>query len=75
VCILFQALIIAGVGLVLGFLLLALFLYGTLDSSLPTYMPVWVPPVHAGFTVLLCLAASLLAMRRAVRIEPATAFR
>jgi putative ABC transport system permease protein len=75
VCILFQALIIAVVGLILGFLLLALFLYVTLDSSLPTYMPLWLPPLHAGFTVILCLAASLLAMRRAVRIEPATAFR
>jgi len=75
ICILFQALFIAVVGLILGFLLLALFLYGTMDSSLPTYMPLWLPPIHAGFTVLLCLAASLLAMRRAVRIEPATAFR
>jgi putative ABC transport system permease protein len=75
VCILFQALMIAGVGLVLGFFLLALFLYVTQDSSLPTYMPLWIPPIHAGFTVLLCIAASLLAMRRAVRIEPATAFR
>jgi putative ABC transport system permease protein len=75
VCILFQALFIAVVGLVLGFLLLALFLYGTMDSSLPTYMPLWLPPLHAGFTVVLCLAASLLALRRAVGIEPATAFR
>jgi putative ABC transport system permease protein len=75
ICIFFQALIIAGVGIVLGFLLLALFLYGTLDSSLPTYMPIWLPPLHATFTLLLCLAASLLAMRRATSIEPATAFR
>jgi putative ABC transport system permease protein len=75
VTILFQGLIIAGVGSVVGFFLLALFLYGTLDSSLPTYMPVWMPPVHATFTVVLCIVASLLAMRRAIRIEPATAFR
>lgn len=75
VTILFQGLIIAGLGSVLGFFLLALFLYGTMDSSLPTYMPVWVPPVHATFTVLLCIVASLFAMRRAIRIEPATAFR
>jgi putative ABC transport system permease protein len=73
--ILFQGLMIAGLGSVLGFFLLALFLYGTMDSSLPTYMPLWVPPSHAAFTVLLCIVASLLAMRRAVRIEPATAFR
>ena len=73
--ILFQGLMIAGLGSVLGFFLLALFLYGTMDSSLPTYMPAWVPPVHAAFTVILCIVASLLAMRRATRIEPATAFR
>lgn len=75
VTILFQGLMIAGLGSVIGFFLLALFLYGTMDSSLPTYMPVWVPPIHAAFTVILCLVASLLAMRRATRIEPATAFR
>ena len=75
ITILFQGLIIAAVGSVLGFFLLALFLYGTMDSSLPTYMPLWVPPIHAGFTVVLCLFASLLSMRRATRIEPATAFR
>ena len=75
IIILFQGLIIAALGSVLGFFLLALFLYGTIDSSLPTYMPLWVPPLHAGFTVLLCLLASVLSMRRATRIEPATAFR
>lgn len=75
ITILFQGLIIAGVGSVLGFFLLALFLYGTMDSSLPTYMPLWVPPVHAAFTVIFCLLASILAMRRAIGIEPATAFR
>jgi putative ABC transport system permease protein len=75
VTILFQGLMIAGLGSVLGFFLLALFLYGTMDSSLPTYMPLWLPPIHAAFTVVLCIVASLLAMRRAIRIEPATAFR
>ena len=75
VTILFQGLMIAGLGSVLGFFLLALFLYGTMDSSLPTYMPAYVPPIHAAFTVILCIVASLLAMRRAIRIEPATAFR
>jgi putative ABC transport system permease protein len=75
ICILFQALMIAGVGIVVGFFLLAMFLYGTVDSDLPTYLPPWLPPVHAAFTLLLCLGASLLAMRRATKIEPATAFR
>jgi putative ABC transport system permease protein len=75
ITILFQALIIAAVGSVVGFFLLALFLYVTMDTSLPTYMPLWMPPLQAAFTVVLCLLASLLAMRRAVRIEPATAFR
>jgi putative ABC transport system permease protein len=75
ITILSQGLMIAGLGSVLGFFLLALFLYGTMDSSLPTYMPLWVPPVHAAFTVALCIVSSLLAMRRAIGIEPATAFR
>jgi putative ABC transport system permease protein len=75
ICIFFQALTIGIIGLVAGFLLLALFLFFTQDGSLPTYMPLWLPPVHAAFTLLLCIVGSVLAMRRAISIEPATAFR
>jgi putative ABC transport system permease protein len=71
----YQSLIIACIGIVAGFTLLSLFLYGTKDSSLPSAMPWIVPPIHAVFTILLCLGGSLLAMRKAMKIDPATAFR
>ncbi|MDH5684139.1 MAG: FtsX-like permease family protein, partial [candidate division WOR-3 bacterium] len=71
----YQALFIGLVGIFIGFLLLALFLNGTRDTRIPSYMFIWVPPVHAAITILLCLVGSLLAMRRATKIEPASAFR
>jgi len=43
-----QSLIIAAIGIFIGFLLLALFLSGTLDSKLPSYMPTWILFYHAG---------------------------
>jgi putative ABC transport system permease protein len=70
-----QAAMIGTVGIVVGFVLLSLYLNGVKGSSLPSHLPLWLPPVHAGFTLLLCLIGSLLAMRRAIRIEPASAFR
>jgi putative ABC transport system permease protein len=75
VVVFYQAIFIALVGIFAGLLLLAFFLSGTRDSRLPSYMFSWVPPVHAFFTVILCLLGSLLAMRRAIKIEPASAFR
>ena len=70
-----QGLIIGAVGIFLGFLLLALFLQGTRESTLPTFVPLWFPFVHAAFTLVLCLVGSLFAIRHATRVEPATAFR
>lgn len=70
-----QSMYIAAIGILVGFTLLSLFLIFTKDTDLPSYMPWWVPPIHAIGTVLLCILGSLIAMRRAVRIEPATAFR
>jgi ABC-type antimicrobial peptide transport system permease subunit len=68
-------LFIALMGILAGFLLLALFVTGTRDSSLPVYLPVWVPPAHVLFTIVLCFMGSLLAMRKATSVEPASAFR
>lgn len=70
-----QGLIIGAFGIFLGFLLLALFLQGTRESTLPTFVPLWFPFVHAAFTLVLCLVGSLFAIRHATRVEPATAFR
>ena len=75
IVVLVQSLMIAVVGIVIGFLLLALFLKGTLDSSLPTYLPGWMPPALGCFTLLLCVAGSLLAIRKATAVEPASVFR
>jgi len=73
--VLYQSLIIGFVGIFIGFLLLALFLNGLHDTRLPSYMPRFVPFYHALGTLILCLFGSILAMRRAIRIDPATVFR
>jgi len=75
VIVLYQAVMIAAAGIFLGFLLLALFLNGTRDSNLASFVPIWFPFVHGVFTLALCLLGSLFAIRRATRVEPATAFR
>jgi putative ABC transport system permease protein len=73
--IVYQALTIGFVGLLIGFFLLAGFLFGVKGSRLPANLPVWLPPAHALLTFLLCFAGSALALRRALKIEPASAFR
>jgi putative ABC transport system permease protein len=73
--ILFQALTIGSIGLLIGFFLLAGFLFGVKGSRLPANLPLWLPPAHALFTFLLCFLGSVLALRRALKIEPASAFR
>lgn len=73
--VLYQALVIGLIGTLIGFFLLAGFLFGTRGSQLPSSMPLWIPPLHALFTLLLCVAGSGLAIRRATRVEPASAFR
>jgi len=75
IIVLSQSLMIGIVGIFIGCLLLAFFLYGTQDSRLPSYMPRMVPLYHAFFTLILCLVGSLLAMRKATRIDPASVFR
>lgn len=70
-----QALIIGAAGIIIGFLLLSFFLSSTMNSKLPTYMPYWLPFYHAAFTLFLCFLGSLLAMNKAVSIEPASVFR
>jgi putative ABC transport system permease protein len=70
-----QSMMIGVGGVFIGFLLLAGFLRGTLDSPLPSYLPLWISPVLAGATLLLCMLGSLLAMRKAISVEPASVFR
>jgi len=75
VVVLWQSLIIGLIGLFAGFLLLALFITGTRDTNLPANLPLWFLPLHACFTLILCLFGSAFAMRSAVRVEPASVFR
>lgn len=70
-----QSLYIAAIGILAGFVLLAVFLAGIRGSNLPSQMPWMVAPVHALATFVLCLLGSVLAMRKAVKIEPASTFR
>ncbi|MBM3240848.1 FtsX-like permease family protein [Candidatus Poribacteria bacterium] len=70
-----QSMYIALIGLLAGFTLLSLFLILAKNTGLPSYMPWWAALLHAVVTLFLCLLGSLIAMRRAIRIEPATAFR
>jgi len=75
IIVLSQSLMIGVAGIFVGFLLLSLFLRATLDSPLPSYMPAGAAPVLALGTLLLCVLGSVLAMRKAVSIEPASVFR
>lgn len=75
IIVLAQSVMIGIAGIFIGFFLLALFLQGTLDSPLPSYMPSGIPPLLAGGTLLMCILGSFLAMRKAVSIEPASVFR
>lgn len=75
VVVFWQALMIGLIGIFVGFLLLAGFIAGTRDSRLPANIPLWLPPLHAVFTLILCLLGSTYAMRKAVKVEPASIFR
>ena len=69
-----QALLIAGVGVFLGFLLLAGLLNATRDSEVPSYFPLSVGPVLAIVTVIVSLFGSLVALREALKADPASVF-
>jgi len=75
IIVLSQSVMIGIGGIFVGFLLLSLFLQGTLDSPLPSYMPPGTAPMLALGTLLMCVLGSVLAMRKAVSIEPASVFR
>jgi putative ABC transport system permease protein len=75
VVVFWQALMIGLIGIFVGFLLLTGFIAGTRDSRLPADMPLWFPPLHAAITLVLCLLGSTYAMRKAVKVEPASVFR
>jgi putative ABC transport system permease protein len=69
-----EALIIAGIGLFVGFLMLAALLNSTGGSSIPSYLPAGVAPILAAGTLGVSLLGSLIALRVALRAEPASVF-
>jgi putative ABC transport system permease protein len=75
IIVIFQTLFIVLAGMFLGFLLLAGFLSGVRETNLPTGVIPMVVYIHAILTLIFSFAGSLFAMRRAVRVEPASVFR
>ncbi|MDD2453383.1 MAG: ABC transporter permease [Synergistaceae bacterium] len=69
-----EVLIITCMGLFIGFLLLAALLNATSGSSIPSYFPAEVAPILAAGALLVSLAGSLVALRVALKAEPASVF-
>jgi putative ABC transport system permease protein len=69
-----QALMIAVVGVFIGFVLLAALLNATRGSAIPSDMPSYVPPLLAGIAIVVSLLGSLVALRQALKAEPASVF-
>ncbi|MBP7868157.1 MAG: FtsX-like permease family protein [Acidobacteria bacterium] len=69
-----EVLIISGIGLFVGFLLLATLINATQGSAIPSFLPAQVPPILAGVTLAVSLLGSLVALRVALRAEPASVF-
>jgi putative ABC transport system permease protein len=69
-----EALIIAGIGLFLGFIMLAALLNTTSNSTIPSYFPSYVPPILAAGTLVVSLLGSFIALRVALKADPAAVF-
>lgn len=69
-----EAMIIAGIGVFIGFILLSILLNATNGSSIPSFLPTQVPAILAIGTVFISLMGSLIALRVAVKAEPASVF-
>lgn len=69
-----SGLIITGAGLLLGFLLLATLLNATTGTDVPSHFPAYVPPLLALTTLAVSMLGSLVALRVALRAEPAAVF-
>ena len=73
--VLFQALTSGAVGAVLG-LALTFPAVGITRTSIPwIYTPLWLPSCMIGVSLLMCLLASIVSIRRAVSIDPGRVFR
>jgi putative ABC transport system permease protein len=69
-----EALIIASVGVFTGFVMLATLLNATRGSAIPSFFPVFITPALAIGTVLVSFLGSLIALRVALKADPASVF-
>lgn len=69
-----EAAIIAGAGLFIGFIMLAVLLDNTAGSPIPSYFPSYVAPVLAAVTLIVRLVGSLIALRTSLKADPAAVF-
>lgn len=69
-----EVFIISGIGIFVGFLMLATLLNATHGSSIPSFLPMQVSPMLAGGTLAVSLLGSLVALRVALKAEPASVF-
>lgn len=75
IIILYQVLIMALIGIFLGFILLSIALNIISQTRVPVALPIWFGPVHILSTLIVCILGSLYAVRHALKIEPVTVFR
>lgn len=69
-----EALMIAGIGVFVGFVMLATLLNATRGSAIPSFLPLYVTPALAIGAVLVSLMGSLIALRVALKADPASVF-
>jgi putative ABC transport system permease protein len=74
VVVVFEALMIAGVGVFVGFVMLATLLNLTRGSAIPSFFPLYVTPALAIGAVLVSFMGSLIALRVALKADPASVF-
>ena len=69
-----EVFVISGIGVFVGFLMLAIFLNATHGSSIPSFLPIQIPPILALGTLAVSFLGSLIALRVALKAEPASVF-
>ncbi|RMH41516.1 MAG: FtsX-like permease family protein [Gammaproteobacteria bacterium] len=69
-----EALIIAGVGVFVGFVMLATLFNATRGSAIPSFFPLYLAPALAIGAVLVSFMGSLIALRVALKADPASVF-
>jgi len=73
--ILLQSTMVGVIGYGLGVGLASLFGFATRNSELAFYLPWWMLGVSAAAIILICVAASLLSIKKVIELEPAIVFK